>query len=117
MDSLDPKFSFEIIDQPSDAAPGSMVPDKCDHEYNTRMSEDVTFSPAAINRKLEKVHEKDGWVIVSAEETGVKKIGSISCNQFPHIESEFCECQALRNQNLDSMTEVHDNLKKIRPFF
>ncbi|KAH6837101.1 Tesmin/TSO1-like CXC domain-containing protein [Perilla frutescens var. hirtella] len=78
MDSIDPKFSFEVIDQPSDATTGSMVTEKCEREYNTRAGEYVAFPPATINREMEEIH--DGWVIVSAEETDVHKRDSISSN-------------------------------------
>lgn len=117
MDSSDPNFSFEIIDQASDVAPGSIVTEKREHEHSTRTSEDVTFSSAARIREIEEVHEEDGWIIVDSEETDTQRRDSISRNQHPMIESEFHEYQALRNQNQDSMTEVRDNPANSPIFF
>lgn len=116
MDSSNPKFAFEIIDQPSDAATGSMVTEKCELEYNTITSEDVTISPAAINRETKEVDEEEGWIIVGSEENDAQHKDSMSNNQHRKICPEFHEYLDLRNQNQDSMTEVHDNLEHLPTF-
>lgn len=82
MDSSDSKFSFDIVDQPSGAAP---------------------------SREIEEVHEEEGWIIVSSDENDASQRASVSRNQRRKIDSEFHEYQALRNQSQDSMTEVHDD--------
>lgn len=106
MDFSDPNFSFY---QASDAATGSMVTEKHECGHNTRTSEDVTFSSAAIIREIEEVHEEDGWIVVGAEETDAQQSDSISSDHCLMVESEFHEYQASRNQSQDSMNEVHDN--------
>lgn len=104
MDSGYPKFAFEIIDQPSDAATGSMVTEKCELEYN------------AINRETKEVDEEEGWIIVGSKENDAQHRDSMSSNQRRKIDPEFHEYLDLRNQNQDSMTEVHYNPEHV-PIF
>lgn len=84
---------------------------------SVNISEDVTFSSAAINGEIEEVDEQDGSIIVGAEETDPQQRDIISSNKFPEIESEFQEYQALRNQNHDSKTEVRNNPAKFTHFY
>lgn len=117
MDSVNPNISSEISDQPQDTVTGSMeCTIKYEHEYNTRISNDMAVSPAAINKEIEEVHDEDASIIVSAAETDIKQGYSISIDQCPKIESEFCEIHALTNQDQDSMTEVRYNVKQLYPF-
>lgn len=119
VESDDQDLSFDSIikksecnDQPPDSVTCSkenVV--KSDHEHKSRITEEIAVAPPVTSKLTEEVLKQN--TLISAAEKDIKQIDGLSNDHCPVIGFGLLRDYNLANQDVDSLTEVSDDMNNL----